>query len=97
MDEKLKMAMIAINKWMYFGWNYSNMEYKGMFIPQFLVETKWTCNREHMIEKWKNATRSDSPNEYLTKFYAELDMGNRQALIEWVMENYNNEIKIIQE
>lgn len=97
MDDMMKTAMVAINKWMFFGWNYSSIEHEGQSLPEFLVKVKWTCNLEHMVSKWNNITRKKNPHAYISTFYAELDMENRKAMIEWVIENYNDERRIIQE
>ena len=103
MTESMETAIKAINKWVFFGWNYScvhhewisvNGEKKCEAVPQFLAEVKWTCNLDHMLSKWKIATHDANANSYLVKFYAELDVKNRVLLVEWVMANYNDELKI---
>lgn len=101
MTESMKIAIIAINKWLFFGWNYDLVLWRGterdewQSLPKFLVETKWNCNLNHMIGKWNSAIQCGNPDAYLTRFYAELDMSNRQSLIEWVMDNFNDEQTII--
>ena len=104
MEEKMEAALVAINKWMYFGWNYKivsrdKKNWDGYMeresVPEFLLKVKWTCNIEHMIGKWKAACSYGTPDGYLPRFYAELDQTNRALLIEWVMKNYNDEIKIV--
>lgn len=97
MNDIMKTAMVSINKWMYFGWNYLTVEHGGQHLPKFLVEAKWTCNLEHMVSKWSNVTRKKNPHAYISTFYSELDMENRKAMIEWVMENFNDEKRIVQE
>ena len=106
MTESIKAGIKAINKWVFFGWNYScvhhewisfNGEKKCEAVPQFLVEVKWTCNFDHMYQKWSIAIRDTDPNSYLVKFYAELDDSNRELLLVWVMEHYNDEKKIFHE
>jgi len=103
MTESMETAIKAINKWVFFGWNYScvhhewisvNGEKKCEAVPQFLAEVKWTCNFDHMLSKWKIATHDTNANSYLVKFYAELGVENRLLLLEWVMANYNDEQKI---
>lgn len=103
MTESMETAIKAINKWVFFGWNYScvhhewisvNGEKKCEAVPQFLAEVKWTCNFDHMLSKWKIATHDANANSYLVKFYAELGVENRLLLLEWVMANYNDEQKI---
>lgn len=99
----MKTAIQAINKWVFFGWNYSltdyewtsvNGELKREVVPQFLAEIKWTCNFDHMLSKWHLATRDGNADSYLVKFYAELGSENRKFLLEWVMKNYDDEQKI---
>lgn len=104
MTEDMRIAIKAINKWMYFGWNFSsklhkwesvNGVIKEMVLPTFLVEVKWECNLDHMVEKWSLITKHYDPNSYMARFYAELGIGNRILLLEWVMQHYNDEIKIL--
>ena len=92
MTEELKIAMIAINKWMFHGWNYESVPLTiktpygttdTVNVPQFIKEVKWTCNTSHMLEKWNKATRTQDPDTYMTKFYAKLDNNNRRLLLEW--------------
>lgn len=103
MTENLKLAIEAINKWFYFCMNYETVlhNWKGVrgeqyseHIPRFLAEAKWTCNLDHMVEKWQMAVNKGNCYDYLTRFYAELDTANRIALLEWVMAHYNGEKKI---
>lgn len=100
MSEELKNAMIAINKWIFYGWNYKvvPMTFTApggatatSYVPEFIKEVKWTCPISHMLEKWAIATRTEYPYTYMTKFYAELDNTNSQLLLEWVIRNYNDE------
>ena len=103
MTESIKTAINAINKWVFFGWNYqciqhewvaANGDKKSGTVPQFLVEVKWTCNFDHMYQKWRIAVHDMNTNSYLVKFYAELDDRNRELLLVWIMEHYNGEKKI---
>lgn len=103
MTNEMEIALKAINKWVFFGWNYScvNHEWSGVIgetrrevVPRFLTEIQWTCNFDHMLSKWKTATRSGNPDAYLVNFYADLSNENRILLLKWVMENYNDEPKI---
>lgn len=100
MNDNLIIAMKAINKWLFHGWNYKVVPITfttpgGVsvtpYVPEFLKEIKWTCHISHMLEKWKNATQSQNPDAYMTKFYAALDNDNRQLLLEWIIQHYNDE------
>ena len=105
LTKNMTVALTAINKWLYYGWNYplesytynNGMEYKSEYLPMFLAEVKWTCSFDHMVDKWKMAVQCGISSAYLTNFYAILDMENRRLLIEWVMKNYNDEMKIVNE
>lgn len=103
MNTSLEIAIEAINKWVFFGWNYSCVPYefvgadgvlRSEYVPMFLKEVEWNCNFEHMLSKWHGATRTGDADSYLVKFYAELSSDNRYRLLKWVMENYNNEQRI---
>lgn len=104
MTKNMEIAITAINKWFYFAFNYETIlhewksvtgEHRSEHLPGFLVEAKWTCNFDHMLSKWNQATKSQNPSAYLMNFYGELDIPNRIALIEWLMANYNGEKKIL--
>ena len=103
MTENMQIAITAINKWLYFGWNYeiihhkwnsTNGEQKEEWLPAFLVKAQWTCNFDHMLDKWNKVTQSGNTNSYLTQFYAELDTTNCKILLEWIMQNYQGEKKL---
>jgi hypothetical protein len=103
MAESMKTAIKAINKWVFFGWNYPSVEHEWIsvhgekkfeVVPKFLVEVKWTCNFDHILSKWHLATRTKNSNAYLVEFYAELGTENRMLLLQWIMENYKDERKI---
>ena len=101
MTDNMKIAMAAINKWVYFSLNYDVVPYTYpddkdsiIYVPEFMVEVKWTCPISHMIGKWKYATRTEDAHTYLIRFYTELDSTNRTLLMEWIMNNYNDEIKL---
>lgn len=103
MTENLEIAIAAINKWIFHGWNYTivPLTYKSFgetpvstHVPAFIRDVKWACNLGHIIEKWKLATESGDPDTYLVKFYKELGNENRIRLLEWIMQNYNDERKL---
>lgn len=107
MTENMKIAIESINKWLYFGWNYPVVSHKWKNsdsgatyndnVPKFLVDIKWNCNFHHIYLKWKEATSSKNSDAYLVKFYASLSSDNRIKLIDYVMHNFNDEIKIVHE
>ena len=85
MTESIKTAIKAINKWVFFGWNYqciqhewvaANGDWRTGAVPQFLAEVRWTCNFDHMYQKWCTAINDTDTNSYLVTFYAELDDRN---------------------
>lgn len=106
MTESIKTAIKAINKWIFFGWNYPSIEHewtnirgekKFEVVPVFLTEIKWTCNFDHILSKWHIATRTKNSNAYLVEFYAELGNENRRLLLRWVIDNYNDERTICED
>lgn len=106
MTESIKTAIKAINKWIFFGWNYPSIEHewtnihgekKFEVVPVFLTEIKWTCNFDHILSKWHIATQIKNSNAYLVEFYAELGNENRRLLLKWVIDNYNDERTICED
>lgn len=101
MTDNMKIAMAAINKWVYFSLNYDIVPYTYpndkdtiVYVPEFIVGVKWTCPISHMVGKWRAAARTEDAHTYLIRFYIELDVTNRTLLMEWIMNNYNDEIKL---
>ena len=85
MEEKKKRVYIndkrAINKWVYFTFNY----------PYDFIERCWADNpmlASHIRDKFS------SYGYDLNRLYCELDSGNMNRLLDWVMENYKDEIKV---
>lgn len=102
MTEEMRIAIMAINKWVFFGWNYNHihLEWTDMYgnrrsesVPEFIANIKWTCGFEHILSKW-NWLNKDGDGR-LVAFYAELGNENRRLLLEYVMKHYNDERKII--
>lgn len=105
MTENMKIAMMAINKWVFFSLNYSMVVHQyttsfgtehSVIVPQFLVEAKWNCSFKHMLDKWNEVIRYKDSRTYLLRFYCELSTANRIALLEWVVKNYHNESCLIE-
>lgn len=96
-------AMKGINKFMYFSWNYESVyhdtitvdgERISRYIPRMVEEVNWSCNREHIINKWFECTDMNNPHAYMSKFYSELGGENRIKVMEWILNNYTSEIKL---
>lgn len=102
MEANIKTAIKAINKFMFYSWNYHLVEVqlqngKNVYVPEFIKEVKWNCNLDHIIGKWFHCCKDDEPHAYLSRFYSEMGVANRQAMLEWILLNYNDEIKIFRE
>lgn len=102
MEANVKVAIEAINKFMFHSWNYTSVPvqlFNGqtVYVPEFVKEVDWTCNLDHMASKWVNCTECGNPHAYISKFYGELGSENRKLMIEWILQHYNNEIKIFPE
>jgi hypothetical protein len=98
MTDEMKIAVDAVTKWAFFSWNYKTIHHEWINasgepgldeLPEFLVKAKWTCNFDHMLSKWRNATRFGDSNSYLPIFFRYLDKENSRILVEWIMNNYN--------
>lgn len=82
-------SLIAINKWMYFIYNY----------PYNFIELVWGERKrfnltDHLSEKFDALYERKGPYGVIPAFYAELDGNNRVKLLEWVMDNYKGEQKL---
>lgn len=60
----LQISASAINKFMYYSWNYQFIrhtwksiggEERTEYVPEFLTKVKWNCNFDHMLSKWNSA------------------------------------------
>ena len=90
----------AINRWLYFGWNYKTILHswkapsditRTEHVPEFLAKVKWSCNFDHMFNKWQIVCDQHDAYGRLVGFYSLLDSENRMALLTWVIENYHDE------
>ena len=101
MTENTKTAMVAINKWFYYAMNYNVVpveieDYQGKrteYLPD-CFEAFPKHLRGHLFEKWESLYESYGSRAVLMAFYGELDWSNRKLLMEWVLNNYNDEQKM---
>lgn len=101
MNENNKTALIAINKWFYYAMNYRVVEVEVNDWQGKRTEMLPDCFnafspslRGHLSEKWSALYDRYGSHAVLMVFYGELDTQNRIALMEWVMDNYNDEQKL---
>lgn len=96
-------SIVAINKFFYYSMNYPvvKIEYPSItgspmseYLPDFFNAFPLYI-REHLAGKWRACTtgKTDSYG-YINKFYGELDSTYRVMMLRYIMENYNDEIKI---
>lgn len=100
--KNMNIALIAINKFFYYAQNYPyyEAEYKSIdgttksdYLPDFFRAFPENLV-EHLRGKWLNAVEKTDSYGYVMKFYGELDGTNRQKMLQYIMENYNDEQKI---
>lgn len=89
MDKQI--SLIAINKWMYFIYNYPYD-----FIEKVWGERKQYNFTDHLQNKFDSLYDRVGAYGVIPAFYAELDWNNRIKLMEWVMDNYKDEQKLPQ-
>lgn len=85
MNKELLMA--AINKWVFFCMNY----------PYDFIEKVWAGNGvliDHLKAKFNHYYDSYGSRAVMNTFYCELDGSNKQRLMAWVLNNYNDEPKL---
>lgn len=101
MTENTKTAMIAINKWFYYAMNYPMVEVevadfdgtKKEYLPDFFNAFPMHL-RKHLMGKWNYYYEEYGSRAVLMVFYGELDGENKKILMEWVLNNYNDERKL---
>lgn len=59
----------------------------GCYCPRFLAEVKWTCGFDHMYGKWRAAVSGGNSFAFFIKFYVELDTANKEAMLQWILDN----------
>lgn len=99
MTESMRSSMLAIDKFMSFGLCFETTPYAylecGNYmikqLPTFIIDAKWTCGIDNIIEMWETAVKCRRPSSYMTNFYELLSPPDRQALIEWVVLNYKSD------
>lgn len=101
MTENMKVAMTAINKWIYYALNYDVVKVEVLDFDGTHTEYLPDCFnafplhiRKHLAGKFSQYYDDYGSRAVMTKFYAELDGNNRQLLMQWIMENYNDEQKL---
>ena len=82
-----EISLIAINKFFYFS-----MNYPYNFIDKVWADDEWLA--KHLREKFEGLHQLYGSYGVINAFYGELSTNNRIKLMEWVMNNYNDEIKI---
>ena len=101
MTENTKTAMIAINKWFFYAMNYPVVEveiadYNGErteMLPDCFNAFPKTL-RGHLAGKWNALYETYGSRAVLMAFYGELSGNYRKDLMEWVLNNYNDEQKL---
>ena len=101
MTENTKIAMQAINKWFYYAMNYNVVEieiadYNGNrkeYLPDCFNAFPLYL-RGHLAAKWNTLYEEYGSRAVLMVFYGELDGENKKILMEWVLNNYNDEQKM---
>ena len=84
---EMTTSMIAINKWMFFTYNYPYN-----FINQVWADEEWLI--DHLKGKFDYYYDKYGAYGVIPVFYAELDGNNKKKLMRWVMENFTSEQKL---
>lgn len=82
-----KISLIAINKWVFFCMNY----------PHNFIEQVWAGDQmliNHLKGKFIADYSIFGARAVMNTFYCELDGNNKVKLMQWVMDNFNDEQKL---
>lgn len=83
----MEKEIIAINKWVFFCNNY----------PNDFIEKVWADDSsliEHLKAKFDYLYKWHGSYGVIHAFYGELSWTHRVKLMNWVIENFNNEQKV---
>ena len=71
-----------ITKWVYWCFNFP-------FPQEWIPQIEWNgAGADHFMNKFKEAYQSAGSKGVMNRFFVELDKGNQQKLIDYVMNNY---------
>ena len=82
-----KISLIAINKWMFFIYNYP-----PNFISEIWKDEPWLV--QHLTGKFNALYEDKGAYGVIPAFYGELTTNNRIKMMSWVMDNFNGEQKL---
>ena len=101
MTENMKVAMTAINKWIYYALNYNVVEVEVQDFDGTHTENLPDCFnafpmniRKHFAGKFRAYYEDVGSDGVMTKFYAEIGKSYQKMLMEWVLNNFNGEQKL---
>ena len=89
MNETMQLSAIAINKWFYWCYNYEDN-----FIAKIWGPREPYNLTDHLTAKFDALYDRYGSRAVMNVFYAELDGGNKKKLLEYVLTNYNDEVKL---
>ena len=100
--QTINNSLVAINKFFFYAMNYPciRIEYHSIdgtdkydYLPDFFKAFDYYLI-EHLKGKWNYACDKYGGYGAMMQFYGELDGTNRQKMLKYIVENYNDEQKI---
>lgn len=92
MNEIKENLIEGARRFIMWNWNYESLcnDTDGKWYPDVLLKCEWHCDRQHLCGKWNryNEDRGNITELANLDFYANLDQENRNAMLEWIIENY---------
>lgn len=88
MDEKQTM-MLGVHRFLFYQWNFESVknEEDCIWYPTVIMKADWTCNRQHICDKYRFSIENAGVNHALAHLYGVLDGDNRRVMLEWIMSN----------
>lgn len=99
--EDKNSGIIAMNKLVFYALNYSLIPFtiteygngeRTAYLPD-LFQAFDGDMRSHLASKWLGI-KGVCSRGLIIAFYTELDANNRQKMLDWILENYNDEQRI---
>lgn len=98
------ITISSINKFIFYSLNYPTIVFKVMgddgkevnrYLPDFFTTFYGESIFNHLADKWVDSSNGTDGYGRVIKFYTGLSVEYRKKMLAYIIENYNDEQKII--
>lgn len=101
--DKLNIGLISINKFIFYSLNYQTIVFKvkddndkdeNRYLPDFFTAFYGESIFNHLADKWVDSSNKTDGYGRVIRFYTELSSELRKKMLDYIINNYNDEQKI---